>query len=371
MIKVGVITLHAIKNYGSVLQAYATQEILHNIGFDVTIIDYVREDARKENILNSCSNGNWLKKIVLMPSVKRWEQVFDKFNDQYLNLTEETYTSEEDFNNASFDYDAYCTGSDQVWNSISNRGIRTPLYLSFASESKYKFSFASSFGQMTLPDLEVAELKCLIHQYNYISVREDTGKDILINQFGYKKVEHVLDPTLAVPPIFWRNLKAKSKLKEDYILVYNLNNNKDFDIFATEIAKKAGLKLVRLCVRYDQFYKPGKSIFLPEVPVFIDLIDKAKYVLTDSFHATAFSMSLNTKPICVMPPKFQSRIQSILSLLDAEKSCLARDYTDYDILNRKIDFEKINNILDSERKKTINYLKKVYEDADKLVKNGE
>ena len=71
---------------------------------------------------------------------------------------------------------------------------------------------------------------------------------------------------------------------------------KEFDRYAVELSKRTGLKLVRFCTRYDQFYRPGKSMLVPEVFDFISLIDNAKFVLTDSFHATAFSLNLHTEP---------------------------------------------------------------------------
>lgn len=356
--KVDVITLHAVQNYGSVLQALATQELLRSHGCEVTIINYVRENVRWENLSHTWCGNNPIKAMVMFPTISRWKKVFGGFCKEYLNLTKEIYTTEEDFEKYPLDADAYCTGSDQVWNSKWNEGIITPLYLGFVPEDKFKFAFSASFGQSSLEQEEVEATRKYIQQYKYISVRESSAKDILEKQYNYPVATHVVDPTLAMTPEFWRNYATPRKIKEDYILIYNLNRSKEFDQYAVELSKKTGLKLVRFCTRYDQFYRPGKSMLVPEVFDFISLIDNAKYVLTDSFHATAFSMNLNTEPICVFPKEFGGRLGSFLELTDSMQRKV-KDYNDFDVVNRNVDFEKVNKILEGERDKVNSFISTV------------
>lgn len=356
--KIDLITLHAVQNYGSVLQAFATQEILKQKGCDVTIINYVRENVRKENIMNTWAGKNIIKKIIIWPTIKKWNKIFGEFHNENLNLTKEIYTTKEDFKKYPLKADAYCTGSDQVWNSKWNRGIISELYLSFVSKNKFKFSYSASFGQSTISQEEIIHTKKYINQYNFISVRESTGKNIIENQYGYSKATHLIDPTLAMPAEFWRKYSTNRKIKGKYILIYNLNRSSEFDKYAVKLAKKTGLKLVRFCTRYDQFYRVGKSMLIPEVFDFISLIDNAKYVLTDSFHATAFSLNLNTEPICIYPNEFGGRIESFLSLVDSLQRHI-NDYNDFDVINRPVDFEKVNCILKQERNKVHKYLDEV------------
>lgn len=174
--RVDVITLHAVQNYGSVLQALATQKLLEKHGCEVKIINYIREDVRYKNILQARSNGNIIKKIVLYPNVKKWKKVFKGFCNEYLNLTDRSYTTENDFKDYPLDADMFCTGSDQVWNSKWNQGIISPLYLSFVPEDKFRFSLAASFGQDKLSQDEVKATKKYIEKYNCISVEKVQGK---------------------------------------------------------------------------------------------------------------------------------------------------------------------------------------------------
>ena len=358
--KIDFITLHAVKNYGSALQAYATQELLKKHNCDVRVINYIREDAKDENLFNTWCGNNIIKRLIMFPTIRRWKKVFGYFNRNYLNLTNEIYTTDEDFKKYNCDeIDAFCTGSDQVWNSVWNKGIIKPLYLDFIPDDKYRFSLSASFGQSKISKEEVLLTKEMIFKYNRISVRESTGVEILAKQYGYNNAVHLIDPTLNISGEEWRKLANNTKNKQKYILIYNLNRSKEFDEYAKQLSKKTGLKLVRLCTRYDQIFRIGKSVLIPNILDFIKLIDNATYVLTDSFHATAFSMNLNTEPICIYPTEFGGRIKSFLELTESLDRHV-KNYNDFEILKNKVDFKKVNRILNQERSKTNKYLEDVF-----------
>ncbi len=358
--KIDVITLHAVQNYGSVLQALATQKILEEHGGEVEIINYIREDVKYENILKARSGGNFLKKVILYPNVARWKKVFKNFCDKYLNLTENVYTTEEDFRKFPIKADMFCTGSDQVWNSKWNNGIIAPLYLNFAPSGSFKFALSASFGKEILTEDEVDKTSKYINEYKYISVREDSAKKILDEQYGYKGAVQLIDPTLMVTGEEWRKFANNTKKDEKYILIYNLNRSKEFDKYAKKLSKKTNLKLIRICNRYDQFYRPGKSVIIPEIKEFIRLIDNASYVLTDSFHATAFSMNMNTEVICVYPEEFGGRIKSFLNLTKTQQRHIS-NYTDFSVIEKSTNFGYINEVLSSERERFNDYLNSVFE----------
>lgn len=358
--KVALITLHAIKNYGSVLQTLATQEIFKEYGCDVKLINYIREDSLDKNLLHTWGGSNPVKQAAMLPTLIKWKSVFNDFVAQNFDLTDHVYTYPEDFKRYPIEADIYCTGSDQVWNTGWNGGIIKSLFLDFVPDDKFRFAYAASFGKKTLSEAEVSETKDLIEKYNFISVREDYAKTMLQDYYGYKDAVHVLDPTLAYDGDFWRKYAPKSKIKGDYILIYNLNRSKEFDKYAVELSKKTGLPIYFLCRRYDQFARPGKSILVPEVFEFITLIDNAKYVLTDSFHATAFSLNLNTEPICIYPNEYGGRLESVLRMTDSLQRHV-NNYQDFDVVNRHVDFEKVNSIFAEQRKKTRDFLSKVFE----------
>ena len=360
--KIDVITLHAVKNYGSVLQAFATKKLFESYGHDVHIINYVKEESKDENLMKFWAGNNLIKRIIMYPTIKKWGKVFDTFCREELCVSGRKFTIDEDFESFPLNADLYCTGSDQVWNSKWNNGILKPLYLSFVPKDKFKFAFAASFGQDRLSEGEVLETKKFIDQYNYISVREDSAKIIIEEQYGISGCVHIVDPTLCVDRFFWKKYAKPQNKQEDYILIYNLNRSSEFDKYAKKLSKLTGCKLKRLCMRYDQVLRCGESIIIPEIFEFISLIDNAKYVLTDSFHATAFSMNMNTRPICIYPNEFGGRIESFLKMTESLQ-CHVQDYSDFDVIYRDVDFDLVNKILEKERIKARGYLETVFDDA--------
>ncbi|WP_251867575.1 polysaccharide pyruvyl transferase family protein [Enterococcus malodoratus] len=337
--RVSLITLQAIKNYGSVLQTYATQEFLQECGLTVEVVNYIRPDTTDSMLLETWTDGEKfpkkiIKRVALYPSFIRWKKVFDGFLKKNINLSLQTYVTPNDFKKFPIDADIYCVGSDQVWNSKWNKGIIGSFYLDYVPEKKRKVSFASSFGKSELEQWEKEQTKNFLTDFDCLSVREKTGVSIL-EDLGIHGATQLLDPTLLFDRFFWRKFSAKRIINENYLLIYQLNNNKDFDQYAKQFANENNLKLVRLCTRYDQFFKNGKSVLIPEVPEFVSLFSNASCVLTDSFHATAFSINLNIPFISIYPKEFSTRIESILrqmNLLDRH----------LDNFNKKIDIENID-----------------------------
>ena len=365
--KVTVITLQNVRNYGSALQALATQEIFKSLGCEVNFINYVRNDivSPATRIKKWCREMKVIKKLVygciLYPSFIRQNVVFTKFLKQNLNVIPQKYMSDEDFNRFPITSDIYCTGSDQTWNSAWNDGILPPLFLSFVPDSVRKIAYAASFGKSKLDEWEIDKTRELLSRYNAISVRESSGVGI-IKDLGLPEATHVLDPTLQVDKSFWKKYVGERKIRHPYVLIYQLNTNKDFDNYAQEFARRKGLRLVRFCTRIDQCVKCGKSLIVPDVTDFVSAIYYADYVITDSFHATAFSVNMNVTPICIYPNEFGGRIASILKLTGLEKQHLT-SYNDFSYINApQIDFISVNRILDEERLKGVDFLKRAIAD---------
>lgn len=353
---ISVITLIDVRNYGSVLQALATQEVFKRLGCKVDFINFVREDhvSFKRVIDRWCKRFNPLKKmayaIALAPSLLRQGQVFKKFLRSRIHLQKRPYTTPEDFKHFPIDADIYCTGSDQTWNSGWNKGIIGALFLDFVPDSVKKISYSASFGKEKLDDWEKEETMRLLGRYAAISVREASGVHIC-NDLGIHGAIQVLDPTLQVDRDFWLRHMGKRIIKEPYVLIYQLNSNPDFDRYAKEFARQKGLKLVRFCWRYDQIAKAGIPIVIPPVEDFVSAIYYADYVITDSFHATAFSINMNTDFISIYPHEYGGRIDSILRLTHLERRHL-KSYDDFSLVNEKpIDFCEARKILEKEREK--------------------
>lgn len=360
--KVTVITLQNVRNYGSVLQALATQEILKKVGCEVNFINYVRPDNATPfaRIKTWCNGMNVLKKIVygciLYPTFVRQNRIFNSFLKKYLNVLPGVYSTEKDFERFPITSDIYCTGSDQTWNSGWNQGILPPLFLSFVPDNVPKIAYSASFGKQQLDEWEKEETRKWLKRYQAISVRESSGVDIC-KDLGIGHVTYVLDPTLQLNRSFWQQYAGERKQRKPYVLVYQLNTNTQFDHYAAEYARRKQLKLVRFCTRLDHVVKVGKAFLVPEVTDFINAILYADTVITDSFHATAFSLNLHTPMICIYPHEYGGRLENILKLTRQENRHLT-SYDDFSFVDAPpIDFDKVETILEQERKKGWNFLK--------------
>lgn len=362
--KVEVITLHRIVNYGSVLQAYATQESIKKLGYDVEFIDYYPERMHMFGMLKRIKNKSEkfkksfilrnIARIIIFPSYVKRFSVFKSFIKNKLNLSKITYLNEQQLRDNLPVADIYCTGSDQVWNSEWNEKIDKVFFLDFDIGNRKKIAYSASFGKKELDNDEIEITRELLSKYNAISLREQSGVDILTS-LGLKGT-NVVDPTLLLNGEEWRKISSNKFKKDDYILVYNLNRNKRIDKYAENLSRKTGLKVRFLSYQFHEFYKKGKISCNPKVEDFLALIDNAKYIVTDSFHGTAFSLNFNKNFIIVYPEKFSTRLQSILNLLGLENR-VAKDETDLEISDRNIDYENINKILAEERKKSLDWLK--------------
>jgi hypothetical protein len=361
--KASFITMHCVQNYGSQLQAYATQEKLKSFFDEVEVIDFRRKDTYGKELSKLYTQGNPLKWALIKPTLVKWNKIFGDFQRRNLNLTKITYFNDEDFKANPIVCDALLVGSDQVWNTGWNKGIIEPYYLSFDHNTP-KYSYASSFGKTKIEKSQIEKTRERLSNFKHISVREHSALTIVEKQLGLK-AQRIIDPTLAFNADYWRRLKTKNTIKEEYILVYNLNRSRTFDNFAKKISAITNLPVYRFCTRYDQAFRYGKSLIMPDIFDFITYIDDARYVITDSFHATAFSANLHTEVIPIYPEKYSSRIGDFLELIQNERA-QPKNFNDTSILNTKTNFEIVDKVLEIERKKTDRYLRMIVDE----VKNG-
>nr|WP_297705750.1 polysaccharide pyruvyl transferase family protein [uncultured Butyrivibrio sp.] len=361
--KVSIITRHAITNYGSLLQAYATQTAIEELGHECEIVDYIRRDEsykeHEKTLLRRKIqwNNNPLKRFAYL-ALRQPESIFagrrfEKERMKYLKLSQKFETRESISANCP-KADVYMTGSDQVWGPTEDGTYDSNYFLSFAGESK-KIAYAASFGHTDMNEELYQYFKKLLASYACIAVREKSAVDI-INDMGYQ-ASQVLDPTLLFDRHFWSK-RASDIKKGKYILVYQIHNDPQLSDYAEKVAKKKGLPLIRISASFHQITRSGKFIWCPSIADFLGYIKNAELLITDSFHGTAFAINFNTPFVEVLPNNNTgTRNVSILSLTGLSDRILCSD--NIGIEDKKIDFEKVNNILEVEREKSKNILQKM------------
>lgn len=370
--KIDVITRHSVPNYGSLLQTYATQRAIENLGHTSEIIDYTRYEERYENLAKTLIKGKkWDKNFILRtiykmiqtPNYAKMYKRFAEYRKDFLNETKVTYGSLEELKENTPEADIYCSGSDQIWGKIGTVEYDEAYFLEFADKNKKCISYASSLGKTEVSKELDSNLERLLKKYTQILVRENTAKDILLKK-NLTNVEQVLDPTFLLTQTEWKEVANKSKLKkkEKYILIYQLHDNKDFDNYAKEFAKRKGMKLLRISPSLYHIVRSGKLVYLPTQYEFLSYFENAEYVLTDSFHATVFSIIFNKKFIDVLPEnKTGTRIESILEILSIDNRIL-KDYNDFELIEKSIEYELVNKEIEEERIKSIDLLRKAIEE---------
>lgn len=327
--KVGIITMYKVLNYGSALQAYALQRKLFEMGVDNEIIDYqYPKPIKKKTTMKSLISQAIIfarNAIIGFPTEKK-KKKFEEFYEKNFVLSPQSY-DEDSIKQNPPQYDIYLTGSDQVWNPRF-AGNDTNFMLSFVSEGQKRISFASSFATNHIDEEKRGLYAKYLSMYDAISVRETSGVDIVRELTG-KSAEVCCDPTLLLDKSEWDKLAEQSSIKigEKYILVYILSYMCDVypqvDNLIASVQKILGLKVIYLVGRKEDAFKPNSRLIKSAGPAeFAYLFQNAEFVITTSFHGTAFSL-INDKPLLGVVNKdndSDSRIQSLLCNAGAEKS---------------------------------------------------
>ncbi|WP_251157758.1 polysaccharide pyruvyl transferase family protein [Caniella muris] len=371
MPKAAIITLHTVSNYGSCLQTYATQTLFEALGYEVEIVDYYRKDNLPENAVEKAFNGRrlsryrhlferlpFLKTVASAPMraiVNYQRRSFEDFRCRYLNLSKRMYRSAEELEQNPPQADLYVTGSDQVWNSVWNCGFETPFYLTFAPEGKKRISFAASIGRESIDDWERPLMVSALSKYDAISMREMSGVAIL-QDLGFAETELVLDPTLMLDKAAWSEIATMPRgVQGPYILVYQLNKSPEFEEYCRLVAKTYNMPLVKISYGIYDIMKGGKTLIAPPVTDFVGLFLNASYVITDSFHATAYALNFGIPFTAIAPERFSTRIRSILALTGTEHRLLV-DYSDPSLFQDDIDFDRVEEALRKQRNSSMAFL---------------
>ncbi|MCX4364233.1 MAG: polysaccharide pyruvyl transferase family protein [Bacilli bacterium] len=364
--KVNLITRHAVPNYGSLLQTFATYEVLKSLDCDCQIIDYIREDEKSNGIClallkrNTKWNKNFFRRFIFVTyngiNYRLMYYLFKKRNNFLaMNKTKE-YNSIEELKKDVPEGDVFCSGSDQLWGSVGSSDYDPAYFLKFVPKEKKCISYAGSFGTDVICD-ELSKKLCeLFEDYSSISVREQSAKNILSNQ--KIKSEIVLDPTLLLEKKQWQQqFELKNNEKSKYILIYQLHNNKEFDNYVKNLAIRKKMKIFRITSTLYNAFKKGKKFYLPSVGKFLDCFYNAQYVITDSFHGTVFSIIFNKQFANISPGVTSTRIDNLLKTFGLSDRMLHR-YDDFELLDKDIEWKSVNKKLSSLREESVEWLKK-------------
>ena len=293
--KLKTITCHNVYNLGAGLQAYALAAYLQGQGHEVQIIDYqplYLRHYRLAGVPNPRFDKPLLREayqIAKFPGrlydrlTSKRKKAFDRFTAEYLPVTQTTYSDIAALRADPPEADLYIAGSDQIWNPLFQNGKDPAFFLNFVPEGKRRISYAASFAVESLEKQDADRMKPWLEQLDVVSVRESSGVALLADM-GIKGVQ-VVDPVFLLTKDAWEKIAVLPPM-QDYILVYDFDNSPKIKEIAQAVSRQTGKKIVSL-FPVDW----ADEIWANAGPCeFLGAIQNAGIVLSNSFHATAFSL---------------------------------------------------------------------------------
>lgn len=366
--KAGIVTFQRVNNYGTVLQAYALQHAVNGLGVDCDIIDYHRNNVKDVIIWQKNKYASLLKGKPDKQLYTNWEffkiMVLEVFLNQLASKKFDNFRKKMKFSRPvtkdtikelNGEYDLFISGSDQVWN-CGRVNLDATYMLDFVKDENKKVSYAASFGFKKIPEKYINKYREVLKDYRMVSVREQDGIEIYKKLTG-KTAKLVIDPTMLLTKEDWLKIAAPRQQQKPYILVYQLGTSATLLKFAKKLAKAQNCELLVLphAVRGGLRTKwcLGKG---PEE--WLSLFIHAKYVITNSFHGTAFSINLNKEFFVEVSEKrsrvaIQSRVYNLLKLVHLEN----RIISDSVQVKEKINYKEVNQKLNAQRESSFTYLK--------------
>lgn len=354
--RIGIITFHCSYNYGSALQAYALKRFLELKGYDVRIINFIfdtdfnqyrlfRTQLYKKNIKALFSDLLFFYK-----NYKRKKE-FMEFAKQNFNLTPNEYHDIVSMKELNKKFDIFICGSDQIWNLDCTQGIVPAYFLQFAEKNKLKIAYAPSLAHTRFSRDYSTELMESIKNIDYLSIREKSTLS-LIQPLTKKHVYDVLDPTLLLDKADYEPICSNISNGKAYIFVYMLEYDEALVSYSNTISRNMNIPIMYIANKKFSGLQ-GKNLFGIGPNLFLGYIKNAAYIITNSFHATVFSIIFNKKFITFTTRHSSSRVVDLLHNLGISE----RIYQSTVDITLEIDYSSVKNRMQNLRKESISYLR--------------
>ena len=362
---VGILTFHCSDNYGAMLQAYGLKEYLKQRNVKVEIVRYEPPYM---------TGRHWWIPYVPLGNVfstlwygwYKWKRNREKgkaffvrranmkhFRSNYLIGREQKKRWLSCHLN-SLPYSYYIVGSDQIWNPEVTCGLKSVYFGAFRGNNKKRvIAYAASLGGVSLSSRYDQKFSKLIKHVDAISVREE-GAIPYIKQFYAGNVQMVPDPVFLLSKKTWEKIEQLPE-KEHYIVVYITEKNEELTAYVKELSKKQGIEIIQIASDIDLTYEEFDQIYTAGPSEFLGYIHKADYVITNSFHATAFSIIFEKKFIVFQHCSAGERIRNILKTYGLENR-LYQQNKNIEI-DAVVDWDKVRKQGEESRRAGENFLK--------------
>ena len=384
---IGLVTCYFHHNYGSMLQAYATEMIMKKMGLPYETIackrprDYMVENKYvyylKKLLVSDWKMWLGKRRIAkalrehpdFAKSFKIREKKFDFFANSYFH-TSVLAENRKELELLAHNYSAFLVGSDQLWRTDSvEHGYYT---LEWVPDDIPKIAYSTSIGVKRVPWFQKEKNKKFMNRFDHIALREQSACDLVKSLTG-RDVSVVLDPTLLFSGDEWLHIqKSEPIAKEDYIFVYLLGDNPGQRLFIKNVQKRTGYKVIAF--QHLDDYIPSDEGFADETPYnvgpaeFLNYIRNAKYVFTDSFHCTVFSILYKKRFFTFSrfseseKQSTNTRIDNLLNIVGLEKRRITNSLSVEDIFTINDDFSHVEERLSKMKEISLSYLAEAFKD---------
>ncbi len=385
MKKTAIASCYYVHNYGSMLQAYATQMALDKIGVENETIDIsgFNSEMKKKKLLyfikasltsdillskfgmaktvlkKKLSNGSYAK------SVRVRDNKFEEFKNNYIRFSTKYDSKQSLTESCRNNYSSVVVGSDQLW--LPGNISADYFTLNFVPDEVKRVSYSTSFGQAELPKGMQQKAKAFLERIDCLSVREKSGQK-LISELTGREAEVVCDPTMLFTGEEWMSIQTEEPLYDQpYIFCYFLGNNPSQREFVKRLKEHTGCKIIAL-LHLDEYIKSDED-YADITPYdvgpaeFLNLVRNAQYVCSDSFHCAVFSILYEKEFFSfrryTRKTRYStnSRLDTLFELVQISGRILNGDENVQDAVAEKIDFNKAHSLLESAREKSYEFLR--------------
>ncbi len=357
--KVGILTFPGSPSYGAALQMFALYDVLSE-KCEVEIINYIPKKVIHRRSVKRGFVKNVAAKVYHL-FIKDNKQQFSTFESQIKKFPEKEISTTEELKEIVSRYDRVIVGSDQVWNPVIIKDDMN-YFLEFCDHDQ-KASYAPSFGSEKV-EQNVEKITELLGDFKYLCVREERGAQIIKELIG-KDVPVVLDPTLLRSKTDWiEQIKKARHTKKPYVLYFTVKPSESLIKFAEKFSKENGYELIVIgsfgspkdLIR-EKIRNKRKFLFGVGPAEFLSLVNDAAFVMTNSFHGTAFSIIFEKEFYVEFSSDTNSRLENIIDICGLEKRVISKE-TSYEI-PELIDYANVGERLNEHRLKSSDYLEKV------------
>lgn len=352
--KIGILTQPLTTNYGGILQNYALQTVLKNLGHEPKTIDYIVYTWKDWYIYTL---KNLIKKLlgrqcyfISTPSRELKKEIpLRRFVCNNISLTAPRKKSFTASLIEKYNFDAVVVGSDQVWRPSYNADRIEDMYLAFTQGlSVRRVAYAASFGtdewEYTKESTNICSV--LAKKIDAISVRELTGVELCKRYLGVTAA-HVLDPTMLLTSLDYEMICKDIERREPFVFAYMLDISSEKRQIVESIAKSRGLTYIIVSAGND--ISENDSIEL-----WLSYFRDCSFVVTDSFHGTVFSIIFNRDFIvCDNQSRGNARFHSLLDIFDLQNRMII---SDQELPPLSIDWDAVKVILNTRRIESIEWL---------------